>query len=51
MHRFNEQDNHQAERFFRVSLERDRTFARAYAGLSFTHFQNAFCWPRALSPM
>lgn len=42
MYKFNEQDNHQAERFFRASLELDPTFARAYAGLSFTHFQNAF---------
>jgi DNA-binding SARP family transcriptional activator/Tfp pilus assembly protein PilF len=42
MYKFNEQDNHQAERFFRASLDLDPTFARAYAGLSFTHFQNAF---------
>jgi TolB-like protein/DNA-binding SARP family transcriptional activator len=42
MYKFNEQDNPLAERFFRASLDLDPTFARAYAGLSFTHFQNAF---------
>ncbi len=42
MYKFTEVDNHQAEHFFRASLELDPTFARAYAGLSFTHFQNAF---------
>jgi DNA-binding SARP family transcriptional activator len=42
MYRFNGADNDQAEHFFRQSLRLDPTFARAYAGLSFTHFQNAF---------
>ncbi|MET0387135.1 MAG: transcriptional regulator [Polyangiales bacterium] len=42
MYKFNGQDNLEAQRFFRDALERDPTFARAYAGLSFTHFQNAF---------
>ena len=42
MYRFNGPDNHVAERFFRVAIERDGTFARAHAGLSFTHFQNVF---------
>jgi DNA-binding SARP family transcriptional activator/TolB-like protein len=42
MYKFNAHDNHDAERYFRTSLELDPTFARAYAGLSFTHFQNAF---------
>ncbi|MCC7535734.1 MAG: transcriptional regulator [Deltaproteobacteria bacterium] len=42
MYKFNGPDNRDAERFFRASLEIDPTFARAYAGLSFTHFQNAF---------
>ena len=30
------------EHFFRSALELDPTFARAHAGLSFTHFQNVF---------
>jgi TolB-like protein/Tfp pilus assembly protein PilF len=42
MYKFNAQDNRDAEQFFRASLALDPTFARAYAGLSFTHFQNAF---------
>lgn len=42
MYRFNGADNDQAEHFFRQSVQLDPTFARAYAGLSFTHFQNAF---------
>jgi len=42
MYKFNSRDNHDAERFFRQAVQTDPTFARAYAGLSFTHFQNAF---------
>jgi DNA-binding SARP family transcriptional activator/TolB-like protein len=42
MYRFNGPDNRHAEQFFRGALELDPTFSRAYAGLSFTHFQNAF---------
>jgi TolB-like protein len=42
MYRFRGPDNRDAERFFRTSLELDPTFARAHAGLSFTHFQNVF---------
>jgi TolB-like protein len=42
MYRFNGSDNRLAEDFFRAAIERDPVFARAYAGLSFTHFQNAF---------
>ncbi|MEE1656390.1 BTAD domain-containing putative transcriptional regulator [Microvirga sp. CF3062] len=42
MYRFNKQDNDAAQRFFTQALTIDPTFARAYAGLSFTHFQNAF---------
>jgi DNA-binding SARP family transcriptional activator len=42
MYRFNGPDNRHAEQFFTSALELDPTFARAYAGLSFTHFQNAF---------
>lgn len=42
MYRFRGPDNRDAERFFRVALNLDPTFARAHAGLSFTHFQNVF---------
>jgi DNA-binding SARP family transcriptional activator len=42
MYRFNGSDNRQAGELFRAAIERDPVFARAYAGLSFTHFQNAF---------
>lgn len=42
MYRFSDEDNGYAAHFFRMALDQDRTFARAYAGLSFTHFQNAF---------
>jgi DNA-binding SARP family transcriptional activator len=42
MYRFNKADNDAAQAFFEQALAIDPTFARAYAGLSFTHFQNAF---------
>ena len=42
MYRFNRADNDQAQRFFATAVRLDPTFARAYAGLSFTHWQNAF---------
>ncbi|AMJ59969.1 tetratricopeptide repeat protein [Bosea sp. PAMC 26642] len=42
MYRFNKADNEQAGHFFEKAVKLDPTFARAYAGLSFTHFQNAF---------
>ncbi len=42
MYRFNGDDNVQAAHFFKMALAQDRTFARAHACLSFTHFQNAF---------
>ena len=42
MYRFNETDNERAKRFFKLAVRLDPTMARAYAGLSFTHFQNAF---------
>src|SRR5262249_34973871 len=42
MYKFNGPDNHDASKFFRQALDLDPTFARAHAGLSFTHFQNAF---------
>ena len=42
MYRFNKPDNDRAQHFFEMAVHLDPTFARAYAGLSFTHFQNAF---------
>jgi tetratricopeptide (TPR) repeat protein len=42
MYKFNGPDNQHAAQFFRGAIELDPTFSRAYAGLSFTHFQNAF---------
>jgi len=42
MYRFNEAENEHAKHFFELAVRLDPTFARAYAGLSFTHFQNAF---------
>ncbi|CAG1008964.1 hypothetical protein BURK1_03598 [Burkholderiales bacterium] len=42
MYRFNRTDNELARHFFETAVQLDPTFARAYAGLSFTHFQNAF---------
>lgn len=42
MYRFNKADNELARHFFEAGVHLDPTFARAYAGLSFTHFQNAF---------
>jgi DNA-binding SARP family transcriptional activator len=42
MYRFNRADNERARQFFQTAVRLDPTFARAYAGLSFTHWQNAF---------
>jgi TolB-like protein len=42
MYRFDKAENEQARQFFEMALRLDPTFARAYAGLSFTHWQNAF---------
>jgi DNA-binding SARP family transcriptional activator/TolB-like protein len=42
MYRFNKADNERAQQFFATAVRLDPTFARAYGGLSFTHFQNAF---------
>jgi len=42
MYRFTKPDNEQARHFFEMAVRLDPTFSRAYAGLSFTHFQNAF---------
>jgi TolB-like protein len=45
MYRFNQSDNEQARHFFAMAVRLDPTFSRAYAGLSFTHWQKAFqCW-------
>jgi DNA-binding SARP family transcriptional activator len=42
MYRFTKEDNVRAQRFFETAVRLDPTFARAHAGLSFTHWQNAF---------
>ena len=42
MYRFNQADNERAQHFFQTAVRLDPTFARAHAGLSFTHWQNAF---------
>jgi TolB-like protein/tetratricopeptide (TPR) repeat protein len=47
MYKFNDADNRHAADLFERALQLDPTFARAWAGLSFTHFQNVFL---ALTP-
>ncbi|MFC4350102.1 hypothetical protein ACFOW6_00960 [Fodinicurvata halophila] len=42
MYQFNASGNEQAQHFFGRALVLDPTFSRAHAGMSFTHFQNAF---------
>jgi DNA-binding SARP family transcriptional activator/TolB-like protein len=42
MYRFTSDSNREAQRFFTRAIALDPTFSRSYAGLSFTHFQNAF---------
>jgi len=42
MYRFDKAENERARQFFAEAVRRDATFSRAHAGLSFTHFQNAF---------
>ena len=42
MFRFNRRDNAAARAMFELAAQRDPGFARAYAGLSFVHFQTAF---------
>jgi tetratricopeptide (TPR) repeat protein len=42
MYRFNARDNALAGEHFAHAVRLDPAFARAHAGLSFTHFQNAF---------
>jgi DNA-binding SARP family transcriptional activator len=42
MYRFTRAENDLAQNFFQMALRLDPTFSRAHAGLSFTHWQNAF---------
>ena len=42
MYRFNKVDNDRAGHFFQRAVSLDPTFARAHAGVSFTHWQSAF---------
>ncbi len=42
MYLFTQADNARAQQFFEMAVRLDPTFSRAYAGLSFTHFQSAF---------
>jgi len=42
MYQLRSDDNKHARRYFEMALRLDPTFSRAYAGLSFTHFQDAF---------
>ena len=42
MYRYRKTDNDKARHLFETALRLDPTFSRAYAGLSFTHFQDAF---------
>jgi TolB-like protein len=42
MYRFTQSENAFAQHYFARAVELDPTFARAYAGLSFTHWQSAF---------
>src|SRR4030095_14186879 len=42
MYQYRQADNEHARHFFETALRLDPTFSRAYAGLSFTYFQDAF---------
>jgi DNA-binding SARP family transcriptional activator/Tfp pilus assembly protein PilF len=42
MYRFTSESNREAQMFFTRAIAFDPTFSRSYAGLSFTHYQNAF---------
>jgi tetratricopeptide (TPR) repeat protein len=42
MYQYHKADNVQARHYFETALRLDPTFSRAYAGLSFTHFQGVF---------
>jgi hypothetical protein len=51
MYRFSRADNESAQHFFARAIGLDPTFARAHAGLSFTHWQDAFQgWPTVGPP-
>lgn len=50
MYRYRKADNEKARHFFQLAVRLDPTFSRAYAGLSFTHFQDAFQRWRAREP-
>jgi DNA-binding SARP family transcriptional activator len=41
-YRFDREENRKAQQCFEMALQLDPTFSRAHAGLSFTHYQNAF---------
>ncbi len=47
MYRFTRLDNEEAQRCFKRAVTLDPTFSRAHAGLSFTHWQNAFLFKSA----
>jgi TolB-like protein len=47
MYRFTGPDNDEAQRLFLRAIALDPTFSRPYAGLSFTHWQNAFTFKPA----
>src|SRR5262249_49103990 len=42
MYRFTQSENERARAYFARAVQLDPTFARAHAGLSFTHWQSAF---------
>jgi tetratricopeptide (TPR) repeat protein len=42
MYRFSKADNERARELFQMAVRLDPTFSRAYAGLSFTHWQDVF---------
>ncbi|HEX7466203.1 MAG TPA: hypothetical protein VF309_06155, partial [Usitatibacter sp.] len=42
MYRYRKADNAEAKRIFLAALKLDPTFSRTYAGLAFTHYQDAF---------
>ena len=42
MYRFTRSENELAQHFFEMSVKLDPTYARAHAGLSFTHWQSSF---------
>jgi DNA-binding SARP family transcriptional activator/TolB-like protein len=42
LYRFTSESNREAQQFFTRAIALDPTYSRSYAGMSFTHFQNAF---------